>query len=47
MTRAMQYEKPQLQKKTLPELRELIKLRLPGQYTDEELNEVDKYDEDR
>lgn len=40
MTQAMQYEKPQLQKKTLPELRELIKLRLPGQYTDAELKQI-------
>jgi hypothetical protein len=40
MTRAMQYEKPQLKRKSLKELRELIKLRLPGQYTDEQLKEI-------
>jgi hypothetical protein len=47
MTQAMQYEKPQLQKKSLTELRKLINLRLPGQYTDAELKQINGKNKDK
>lgn len=40
ITRAFQYEKPQLKKQSIKELRELIKLRLPGKYTEADLKRI-------
>jgi len=47
MKQAMQYEKPQLQKKSLKELKELINLRLPGQYTDAQLKQINGKNKDQ